>query len=359
MTTLELLVRGGAVATALILALALATARHATRPSRYFGAGLCLGVASYLLCSGTVAICSSSRALPTVMLASAVPFLFWGWTASVMDDDFRVSPWALAGAVLLVAVALLGVAEVISTVGVVIHSVLGLAFVLAALFTVVRGWREDLVESRRTLRWIVLLVAGTYSAIILIVELILGAQPPAQWLLVLNAALLAMLLFAIAGTVLALSTSASSAFGRVPAELSPIVEPAPPVVRDREQELIGRLQNLMTRDAKYRDPAVSITLLASKLGVSEKKLRELINQRLGFRNFPSYVNAFRLEEVRLRLLDDTQASIPILTMALEAGFGSIVAFNRAFKARYGTTPTAFRDEAPDTQRGAGSPSVST
>jgi AraC-like DNA-binding protein len=54
------------------------------------------------------------------------------------------------------------------------------------------------------------------------------------------------------------------------------------------------------------------------------------------------VNAFRLEEVRRRLLDPRQDEVPILTMALEAGFGSIVAFNRAFKDKHGLTPSAYR-----------------
>ena len=91
----------------------------------------------------------------------------------------------------------------------------------------------------------------------------------------------------------------------------------------------------MTHDAAYRDATIAIAPLAARLGVTEKKLRELINGRLGFRNFSSYVNAFRVEEVRRRLLDTRQDEVPILTMALEAGFGSIVAFNRAFKDSYG------------------------
>lgn len=60
--------------------------------------------------------------------------------------------------------------------------------------------------------------------------------------------------------------------------------------------------------------------------------------RTVFRNVSSYVNAFRVEEVRRRLLDTRQDEVPILTMALEAGFGSIVAFNRAFKDSFGVTP---------------------
>jgi len=60
------------------------------------------------------------------------------------------------------------------------------------------------------------------------------------------------------------------------------------------------------------------------------------------KNFPSYVNAFRLEEVRLRLTDSRNDHLPILTLGLAAGFGSIVVFNRVFKERYLMTPTEYR-----------------
>lgn len=56
---------------------------------------------------------------------------------------------------------------------------------------------------------------------------------------------------------------------------------------------------------------------------------------------------FRLEEVRRRLQDASQDQVPILTMALEAGFGSVVAFNRAFKESYGLTPSAYRARRND------------
>lgn len=116
--------------------------------------------------------------------------------------------------------------------------------------------------------------------------------------------------------------------------------------RGREQEVVERLQQIMTQKAAYRDAAVAIASLAARLGITEKKLRELINGKLGFRSFASYVNAFRLEEVRRRLLNPRQDEVPILTMALEAGFGSIVAFNRAFKDKYRLTPSAYRVHRP-------------
>jgi hypothetical protein len=42
------------------------------------------------------------------------------------------------------------------------------------------------------------------------------------------------------------------------------------------------------------------------------------------------------------LADPAQTDMPILTVALDAGFGSIGPFNRAFKVRTGVTPTEFR-----------------
>jgi AraC-like DNA-binding protein len=71
-------------------------------------------------------------------------------------------------------------------------------------------------------------------------------------------------------------------------------------------------------------------------------LRRLINGQLGHRNFSAFVNGYRLSEVVAALADPSQAEVPILTIALDAGFGSIGPFNRAFKAHTGLTPTEYR-----------------
>jgi len=68
-------------------------------------------------------------------------------------------------------------------------------------------------------------------------------------------------------------------------------------------------------------------------------LRELINQRLGFRNFNDFLHHHRLREVTERL---SREDLPILSIALECGYGSIGPFHRAFKQHVGVTPTEFR-----------------
>ena len=67
-----------------------------------------------------------------------------------------------------------------------------------------------------------------------------------------------------------------------------------------------------------------------------------INQGLGHRNFNSFVNGYRIAEVKAALADPRQAEVPVLTIALDAGFNSLGPFNRAFKAETGLTPTEYR-----------------
>jgi AraC family transcriptional regulator len=53
-----------------------------------------------------------------------------------------------------------------------------------------------------------------------------------------------------------------------------------------------------------------------------------------------YVRRRRLETAALRLV--AQPRLPVLQVALSVGFGSTEAFARAFKTRFGSTPTAWR-----------------
>jgi len=167
------------------------------------------------------------------------------------------------------------------------------------------------------------------------------ASPALQ---LLNAVSLTLLLLVLCGVLLSVSDGMRTAFGWA---VAPDVQPTPVQsaevkTRDVEQELIDKLQSQMTDKALYRDANLAVATLASSLGVQDKRLREIINRRLGHKNFPSYVNAYRLEEVRTRLSDLRNDRLPILTLALDAGFGSIVVFNRAFKERYAMTPTEYR-----------------
>src|SRR5690349_13073776 len=57
-----------------------------------------------------------------------------------------------------------------------------------------------------------------------------------------------------------------------------------------------------------------------------------------------YVRRRRLELAAVRLR--SQADVPVLSIALGVGFGSAEAFTRAFSARFGLSPTAWRKSKP-------------
>ncbi len=109
-----------------------------------------------------------------------------------------------------------------------------------------------------------------------------------------------------------------------------------------DQKLIDALMRLMADERIYRHDNVTIGTLASRLSIPEYRLRRLINQRLGYRNFNVFLNEHRIEEAKAALADPTQAEVPVITIAMDAGFQSLGPFNRAFKAITGVTPSEYR-----------------
>jgi AraC-like DNA-binding protein len=109
--------------------------------------------------------------------------------------------------------------------------------------------------------------------------------------------------------------------------------------------VLRRLDQLMTVERIYRREGLTIAVLAAKLDLPEYRLRQAINEGLGYRNFNAFLNRYRIDEAKAALADLSQREVPVLTIAIDAGFQSIGPFNRAFKANTGMTPTEFRREA--------------
>lgn len=99
------------------------------------------------------------------------------------------------------------------------------------------------------------------------------------------------------------------------------------------------LSNL--RDTQsYLDPTLSLKELADSLQMPPLQLSQTINSQLG-KNFNELVNGFRVEAVKEKLLDTSQAHLSILGIAFECGFNSKATFNRTFKQLTGFTPSQY------------------
>lgn len=278
--------------------------------------------------------------MPLHLAGTASPGLFWLFAQSWFDDDFQLRPWhGLAVAGLVVSGA---ISSYFGFSGGWPRLVLILMWPLPnAIFTALgvaaalRGRDNDLVELRRRLRLVLALTIGLAILVIVGAELLApGWPPPGWWRLINSASLLSV-------TVMV----AFVAFGwRDPSLLMPPAKPAdtaaPPEADD--SQLLARLAALMRQERLYRQDGLTITAVAARLGVPEYRLRRAINQGLGARNFNAWLNEFRIAEAKAALADPAQREVPILTIALDAGFGSLAPFNRAFRADAGCTPTEYR-----------------
>lgn len=101
------------------------------------------------------------------------------------------------------------------------------------------------------------------------------------------------------------------------------------------------LINSMQKDKLYLNPALSLKSLSQHTQVPEKEISAALNQQLG-KNFYTFINEYRVKEVKSRLHDPKYDHLKLLSIALDAGFNSKATFNRIFKATTGQSPKDFR-----------------
>jgi AraC-like DNA-binding protein len=111
--------------------------------------------------------------------------------------------------------------------------------------------------------------------------------------------------------------------------------------QERQVEIAARLDTAMRAQALYRDPLLSLSALAAKVGITPNHLSQALNEHLG-QSFFDYVNRWRVEEAIGRIKTGDE---PILTIAYDVGFNSRSTFNAAVKKHTGQPPSAFRPDA--------------
>lgn len=109
-------------------------------------------------------------------------------------------------------------------------------------------------------------------------------------------------------------------------------------------EKIQQLEAHMRAAHPYLNPGLSLAELADGIAIPSHQLSRLINDHFG-KNFFDYVNAYRIEAFKAHIERGDHASRTILSLALDAGFNSKTAFNRAFKKHTGMTPRDFLSAA--------------
>ncbi len=104
-------------------------------------------------------------------------------------------------------------------------------------------------------------------------------------------------------------------------------------------ELFDQISDLVREEQLYLDFDVKLNTLSEKLGSSIHHVSQAINQNSGM-SFPDFINGFRIEEAKKRLLVPKPDTI--FAISLDVGFNSKAAFYTAFKKVTSQTPTEFK-----------------
>jgi AraC-like DNA-binding protein len=112
---------------------------------------------------------------------------------------------------------------------------------------------------------------------------------------------------------------------------------------DGAHEIVARATEVLAGRSLYRDPALSLAVLAAAAGVSPHHLSQALNEAVKT-TFNDLVAAHRVAYAARRLAEPASRQLTIEAVALEAGFPSRSSFYDAFRRIKGMTPTAWRQQ---------------
>ena len=334
---IDLMARGAAIALFLLWSWILLRDHRDVLAAR-LAIAMNAGIIGYVLATLSLGYDPSPFRIICVIFAGSTPGLFWLFARTWFNDRRHLERWA----VLLVVLSALNIIAMQLTfrrydnanmVAGTMFRVGMLAFAGAGLWEAWRGREGDLVEVRRRMRPRIAAAVGISVILIAIVEIAVYNLHAPEWMARAVGVEIAMLTLLFCTAMFGMRES--DLFGAPPKVLAVTTPPA-------DEAMTERLFAHMNAQLPHRDEEMTIAKLAGQLGVQEYRLRRHINGALGHRNFAAFLNGYRLSEVKSALADPTQKEVPIITIALDAGFGSLGPFNRAFREAEGMTPSEYR-----------------
>ncbi|XDD50565.1 helix-turn-helix domain-containing protein [Leptospira sp. WS92.C1] len=206
-----------------------------------------------------------------------------------------------------------------------------LGLILFTLGSVLKDKNIDLMESRREFRSIFVSITGIYAIFVVLLEVIIKSSNYSIELDFLNSLFIFILVFFFSYR---LFTFRENTF------LVSEAKEEEPI----DESLLKKLNALLNNEKIYLKENLTILKLARQLNAQEKRVRRLINQGLGYKNFNEFLNHYRIQEAKAILADSTKGDLQVLRIAMDLGYGSLAPFNRAFREIVGMTPSDFRKQ---------------
>lgn len=333
-----------------MLAIAAAMLRAPKAVARWVGVMFNVTSAAYAfkLWDNTAHLLPPPAALLLGVFAMSAIGWFWLLVLALFGEFNRFRPAMYAAPVIVVlpTLARIGSPDALDLPLLAISIVVQVSLIGHALMTILRSWKDDLVESRRRMRGPLLVAVTLYLLSLNAMDVIAVLRDVPVWYPMTNGVVLCLI--AAAASLVFLDPRADL-FGPATdarrAAARPVGNGETPQIDRAARADLDRLQALMTREEVWREEGLTISSLAVRMQMPEAHLRRLINDRLGHRNFPSFVNAHRIDAAKTRLADPEQARTSVSAIAFDIGFASLGPFNRAFREATGVSPTEWRRKA--------------
>jgi len=214
--------------------------------------------------------------------------------------------------------------------------------ILHGISLVIRYWRNDLVETRRKARLAFLLIVGSAVGVAT-VSLNFGLYH--EYIRGIITGLAAF------STLICLVTAREGIMDLVGIDLpsgqeepqqNPDLKTNPPEPLSAQQLKDAKALDRTMGAGFYRTEKLTLKKLSAATKIPEYRLRMVINQVLGYRNFNDYINQRRVADAAERLRNEPET--PVLNISLDVGYRTLSSFNRAFRDIQNTTPTEFRQQ---------------
>ncbi len=182
-----------------------------------------------------------------------------------------------------------------------------------------------------TVIWQVLgwaLIISATSDVLIAVAFVTGYESWTGWMITISSSLALLLLGLLSGNPLASGAGDDEADAATP----------PPQETSKEDiEIIATLEAFLVREPMHLDPNLTLSRLARRLHLPEKRLSMAVNRATGA-NVSRYINTWRIRHA-CKLMED---GANVTTAMLESGFNTKSNFNREFLRETGVPPSQWR-----------------
>ncbi len=106
------------------------------------------------------------------------------------------------------------------------------------------------------------------------------------------------------------------------------------------KNIIDKLTAKMEEEKIYIKPALTLEDLSASVGIPARHISQSVKVILKS-NFYDFINKYRVEEFKRRLIEESSQHLSFIALAYESGFSSKSVFNSAFKKYVGITPKEY------------------